>query len=343
MKHIPVSDPFGAGTDPSMPWLGAVLDPAKAMTRLQLACTRFVDEAVELCAIRVTRHKPSRRCVVEYDFESKGASSDASSRRQAKFTLLGKVRAKGLDKRTAQLVEALSRAEFEPDSADGISVPEVAGIIPEFRMWLQLKVPGVPATDLLAQADGAELARRIADAAHKVHATPIAPERNHTIGDELRILSDRLSLLAKIKPGWAPRLQRVLEASVRLGGSLRTPQPCGIHRDFYPAQILVDVKRLWLLDFDLFCKGDPALDIGNFIGHLTEQSLRRFGDANALVDRERAMEDRFVELSGEETRPRTQAYQTLTLVRLIQLSTEFAERRPFTERLLQLCEQRLEL
>src|SRR5437773_3836244 len=31
---------------------------------------------------------------------------------------------------------------------------------------------------------------------------------------------------------------------------------------------------VWLLDFDLYCQGDPALDIGNFVGHLTEQSLR---------------------------------------------------------------------
>ena len=135
---------------------------------------------------------------------------------------------------------------------------------------------------------------------------------------------------------------------MRLGDSLFEPEPCMIHRDFYPAQVLVDGSRgrsprLWLLDFDLFCNGDPALDIGNFIGHLTEQSLRMFGDANALADRERAIEDRFVQLSGEDARFRVRAYQTLTLVRHIQLSTEFTERRPFTKPLLQLCEERLGL
>src|SRR5882762_2153536 len=162
MKRLPVSDPFGAAADPAMPWLAAMLDPVEAMTRLQSACTRFIDEAAELCAIRVTRHKPGRRCVVEYDFESKrGPPSHTPGQRQAKFTLLGKVRAKGLDKRTPQLLEALRRAGFEADSADGISVPEVAGMIPEFRMWLQVKVPGIPASDLLAQPNGAELARRI--------------------------------------------------------------------------------------------------------------------------------------------------------------------------------------
>src|SRR5256714_4426830 len=168
MKRIPVSDPFGAAADPAMPWLTSALDPVEAMTRLQSACTRFVDEATELCAIRITRHKPGRRCVVEYDLESKRRSpSHNHGQPQAKFTLLGKVRAKGLDKRTPQVLQGFCRAGFGANSIDRISVPEVAGAIPEFRMWLQVKVPGLAATELLEQPNGAVLARRIADAAHK--------------------------------------------------------------------------------------------------------------------------------------------------------------------------------
>jgi len=36
------------------------------------------------------------------------------------------------------------------------------------------------------------------------------------------------------------------------------------------------------------------------------------------------------------------SYTTLTLVRHIYISTQIAERRPFTEALLELCEQRLD-
>src|SRR5215510_13783852 len=98
MKQIPVSDPLAAAADPAMPWLTAALDPVEAITHLQSACSNFVDKNADLRAIRVTRHKPGRRCVVEYEF-------DAPGQRQAKFNLLGKVRAKGLDKRTPQLLE----------------------------------------------------------------------------------------------------------------------------------------------------------------------------------------------------------------------------------------------
>jgi thiamine kinase-like enzyme len=67
-----------------------------------------------------------------------------------------------------------------------------------------------------------------------------------------------------------------------------------IHRDFYPDQILVDRDRLWLVDLDLCCQGDPALDIGNFIAHITEQSLRQTGDPSAM-EQEAALREAFIQ------------------------------------------------
>jgi aminoglycoside phosphotransferase (APT) family kinase protein len=105
--------------------------------------------------------------------------------------------------------------------------------------------------------------------------------------------------------------------------------------------VIVDRTRLWLLDFDLYCHGDPALDAGNFIGHVTQESLCTLDDAAAWRDRELALEERFIELTGEAARPAVRAYTTLTLARHVYLSTQFPERTPFTDRLLMLCEERL--
>src|SRR5262249_50836435 len=127
----------------------------------------------------------------------------------------------------------------------------------------------------------------------------------------------------------------------RLGAATPLPAPCGIHRDFYPDQVIVDGSRLYLIDFDLYCESDPGLDIGNFLGHITEQSLRTLRDPAAMADLEGAMEERFVALSGEATRTAMRAYATLTLVRHVYLSTLFPERRPFTGSLMELCEERL--
>jgi hypothetical protein len=169
----------------------------------------------------------------------------------------------------------------------------------------------------------------------------VRPARRHTIADEPRILHERLPLVAEAYPQWATRIERLLNACDRLGAGLPQPIYAGIHRDFYADHVIVDRERLYLLDFDLYCEGDPALDVGNFLGHLIEQGLRTLGDPTALLGCQAALEDRFAQLAGEATRGAVEAYATLTLGRHVYLSTQFPERRPFTETLLDLCEQRL--
>jgi aminoglycoside phosphotransferase (APT) family kinase protein len=147
--------------------------------------------------------------------------------------------------------------------------------------------------------------------------------------------------VSQAKPALRKRIDQILAGCDRLGASVPKPRTCGIHRDFYPAQVLIRKDRLFLLDFDLYCAGDPGLDAGNFLGHMIEESLRTFGDADALSAQQRALEERFVELSGAAVRPAVHAYTTLTLVRHIYLSTQFAGREAFTERLIELCRLRL--
>ena len=185
------------------------------------------------------------------------------------------------------------------------------------------------------------LARRIAEAVHKLHQARVPTDRRHTIADELRILRGCLPTVARLETRWAERIERLLDACGRLGAATPDPILRGIHRDFYADQVIVDGPRLYLLDFDLYCEGDPALDVGNFLGHVTEQSLRTQGCPGALVEVERGMEERFVELSGEATRPSLRAYAMLTLVRHVYLSTLFPDRRQTTGSLLELCEERL--
>ncbi len=339
---IPVVDPFGAVQDPKMPFLARALDPDQARQHLaRCFAERSAKHATKevllrLCAIRITRWKPERRCLIEYDVEVEAPGASVQS-----LTLIGKVRAKGLDKTTYAVQTSLWRGAFGVRCEDDICVPEPVGTILEFHMWLQAKEPGVAATELLLKPDGAALARRIAEAACKLHQANVSASRRHTMADELRILHERLALVAQAKPAWDERLRRLLAACDRLGATVPEPAPRGIHRDFYPAQVIVNGPRLCLVDFDLYCQGDPALDIGNFLGHLTEQSLRTFHDAGALADRENALAERFVELAGEATRAAVRAYATLTLARHIHISTLFPERRPFTSRLLELCEERL--
>ena len=47
-----------------------------------------------------------------------------------------------------------------------------------------------------------------------------------------------------------------------------------IHADFYAKQVLVDGGKASLLDLDRAVRGDPAADLGRFLGHLERDALR---------------------------------------------------------------------
>jgi hypothetical protein len=338
-SKIAVSDPFNAVADAALPGLALALDPSSAREEFKRRLPRLSRRGkLHLKAIRVSSHKPGRRCVVEYDVRV--LDPDARSR---KLTLVGKIRARRSGNEGYRLLDAIWRAGFQSKSADGISVPKPVGVISRFQMWFQRKVPGRTATLLLPEAQGAGLAIRIAEAIYKLHRANVPTDRVHGMVDELRILNDCLGKVRQLQPGWSARLSRIARACEQLGASLPEPRPCGIHRDFYPAQVLVHDDRIYLIDFDLYCLGDPALDIGNFVGHMQEQALRELGDARAMDGASRALVSRFTELSRGTSEKAIEVYTDLTLARHIYLSTQYAERRAFTEALLTLCESRLSL
>jgi thiamine kinase-like enzyme len=335
---IHVTDPFGVTKDPYMQYLYLALNPIEFQKEFDtnIQSQRFFKRKINLRSIHVNRYKPGKRCLIEYTFEE-----ERDNGRNKLIVLIGKVKASGLRESGYKLLKSLRKNGFGSENKDEIFVPKPVGIIQRFNMWLQNKVSGKVSTQLLTENNGTLIARKIADAAHKIHLSGIPTKRRHTMVDELTILRERLSHFSYENPKFEKRIERLLKECERVGDSVSVPQTRGIHRDFYPDQIVIDGTRLYVLDFDLYCNGDPALDIGNFLGHITEQSLRALGNPDALLEVEQAMEDRFVELSGEATRPRVQAYKILTLARHIHISTVFPERRPFTERILELCEERL--
>lgn len=337
MNAIAVAAPPQVLTETGLPKLALALDPTSARKQLKRRLPLLSGEGkLRLKEIRVIRHKPGRRCVVEYD-----AEVDRPDVASHTITLIGKTRVRRSGNEGFRVQKAIWEAGFQDNSVDGISVPEPIGVIPAFQMWFQRKVAGVTVDKLWMETEGIALARRIAEAANKLHRAGVPIDKAHGIEDELRILRVCLNQVAQRHPAWAQRLERLMDACERLAAGLPVPKVCGIHRDFYSSQVIIDGDRLWLIDFDLYCQGDPALDVGNFIGHITEQALREQGRADALLAIEQALEDRFLDLSEGVTRAAVRGYTNLTLVRHIFLSTNFPERRHLTEALLQLCEERL--
>ena len=334
---MPTAD-IALHADPDLPGLAHALDPTRAEVEVGQAIRPLVPEGahVTLLETRVLAHKARRRCVMAYQFDVRCGTD------RSRLAVIGKIRARKDGVHAYRQLRSVWDSGFAVDSDDGISVPEPIGVVPAFGMWLQRSVEGPTLTNLLAGPDGVSLARRTAEAAHKLHRAGIASIHRHTIADELHILDRCFAGVAVAIPEFASRLVRLADACHRVGATLPAPAWCGSHRDFYSDQVVVDRNgRLFLVDFDMYCEADPGLDIGNFLGHVTEYSLRCCGDARALEPVERALERRFGELAGESARVAARAYAALTVARHVYLSTRVADRHRTTASLLDLAERRM--
>jgi hypothetical protein len=323
--------------DEALPTLSDALRPGVAEPLLIGRLERAIPGLAYLRAIHVRAYKPGRRCLIEYELSVLGPTAALESQ-----SVLGKIRANRFGNAGYRQLRAIWDAGFSSSSPDGISVPEPLGTVPALQMWLQRRVPGTVATEVLCGPRGIPLAERIAEAAHKLHTCGVAPEKRHTMADELRILVRCLNDVADAHPELTARVHRLIDMCVRLGGSLPSPAYCSSHRDFYGDQVLVSGHRLAVIDFDLFCEADPGLDMGNFLGHVTEHAFRRFANADALSWIERRLEDHFVLRAGEHVRQAVRVYAALTIARHVYLSTRFADRSRLTPALLSLAAARVQ-
>jgi hypothetical protein len=267
----------------------------------------------------LVRHKPGRRCLIEYHL------TDGS-------TLIGKMRARGADSRCFAIQQELWGSGFGRDAADRIMVAEPVAIAPDLALCLQRKVDGIPLN--IAP-------ERAAAAIAKLHRSGVKPAKRHLLADELRILRERLAALALRQPQWRNRLKRLEEDAAELADQAEPVHPRSIHRDFYHDHLISDGVNVHIIDLDLFCVGDPAVDIGNYTAHLIELGLRLHGDADWYCNWRQAFELHYRKHVGDVSLINIRIYELLSMLRLIEISDRIGARRPFAEGLLGSCEDRL--
>lgn len=317
-----------AGTTTPNTSLGECIDPAR-MRPLILSALGLHDQNWQLRPVQVLRHKPGRRALLQYVL---------SHPVEQKQVILGKLRFKGLDKRGFRVQKALFEQGFDIPK---LFVPEALAMLPEQRLWLQRKVGGVMASKLITPQGTPTLSERIGRAIASLHRTKLDIDRHWTLDDELKMLDERLQQAATARPAWADRIHALMQALRRMADGMSHNPSTGIHRDCYADQILVDEDRLWWLDLDLYCQGDPALDVGNFVAHLMEDALRHHRSETALDAHRQALVDAYQAECPDVKRDSIEGWTTLALARHVQLSTQFSARLHTTLPLIECCEQRL--
>ncbi|MFZ3583780.1 phosphotransferase [Loktanella sp. DJP18] len=275
------------------------------------------------------RHKPGRRALIRY-------SADSPPR-----VRLGKLRAKGPDRRTPALHNALRAAGLDGRAPHHVGVPQAFGGLDAPPVWLQAQVDGPTMTEALLDGAGPGVAQRAGAALALLHVTPVATDRTWTMTDEMAVLDKGLRVAVQDVPAEAATIARISAAAHRVAAALPSGSVTGIHRDFYPDQILLGDPVTWVLDLDLYASGDPAVDLGNMLAHLTELGLRTEKDPDRFAAHKRAFVTGYGGADRAGGAARVEALHWISLARHIQISRRFDDRQHTTAPLIALCEQAL--
>ncbi|MFT5363195.1 MAG: Ser/Thr protein kinase RdoA (MazF antagonist) [Dinoroseobacter sp.] len=253
--------------------------------------------------VSLTRLKPGRRAMMRYSM------TDGT-------VLLGKIRAKGADAHAPAIQAGLRAAGL--DGTDGVGVPAMAGTFAQPALWLQKAVEGRVLSELLDTGDAKAAMHRTGRALAALHNCPPQTSRRWTHDNEFAVLAKALS---------SPYHADLLSVAKRRLDTLPTAPLVGLHRDFYFDQVLVGPETLWLVDLDLHARGDAAVDIGNFIAHLSELAVRR----GKALDHFGPLKETFI--AGYETRrispdpARIDLLHWISLARHIGIAERFPDRR----------------
>ena len=227
------------------------------------------DASLEDCVARpLSKH--GRHRAVRYDLVARVAGAPQAFRDQ----WVGKFYGRDDEaRRVATILRAWAATGCR--APDGLVIPAVLAYHAPFRLLLLRYEPGESMTAALARNHALALPA-IGRALAALHATPVAVDERTTAAAVLDDLRPRMVDLCARFPGRKDFLRQSLEKLER-----RTPdgpaRPSFLHGDLGPAQLLWQMGRVVVLDFDKCTGGDPALDLGNLATQLRRLTLRKPG------------------------------------------------------------------
>jgi aminoglycoside phosphotransferase (APT) family kinase protein len=214
---------------------------------------------------KVLSETPGERKVIQYRFFSSGKGGDF----RPMFSCVAKFYADERGAETSRVMEALVKAHEPIPSL--LAVPRPLGYDPEARFAVQQFVEGVPFPQLITLHDSRPYFILAGKALAGLHTRAVPVGEIKGLSDHLiDLIHPHPLLLAEKIPSYRSRIDSILKALREWedrSADHRADSP--IHRDFHLRQLFYGESRVWLADWDLFARGDPALDLGNFIVYLT--------------------------------------------------------------------------
>ncbi|PTQ74591.1 aminoglycoside phosphotransferase family protein [Celeribacter persicus] len=298
------------------PGLSAALTPQSAERFLRDATGYSLSGAPKLL-----RHKPGRRALVRYDCQEGPA-------------ILGKLHARKRDWRTPAVHARMRELGFDGTGAGEAAVPKAWPAPGDQNLWFMEEVEGTALSEFQTTSADPAVFRRTGQALAELHAAPLDLDRNWNHGNELSVLGKALDTARETQD--PVHLDRAHILAAQKLAALPPVQERPIHRDFYPDQVLVAQRKIWLLDLDLAAMGDPAIDLGNFEAHLIEYALRSTGDPWALQHHATAFFAGYADMRPAPDPHRVRVLRDVSLLRHAHIATRFPDRRAFAPGILEL-------
>lgn len=312
------------------PGLSVALDPTTMGARIgDFLDARIQENAAP--AISLLRHKPGRRALIRYDI--------SLADNLPPVVILGKLRAKGADRRTPALHCSLRAAGLDGSAPNYVGVAPVLGLTNEPALWFQPLLQGATMTEHLT-ALGLAASQSAGHALACLHSTGVKTDRLWSMVDEIAVLDRALSEVENALPTRSAEINETFECARRKVEDLGQITTTCIHRDFYPDQLLLDTPITWLLDLDDMAQGDPTIDVANYFSHLTEFGLRWHADQDTFVGDAQAF------MASYQThryldRERAEILHWVSLARGIGIAHRIEGRRHTVDPLISLCHSAL--
>ena len=260
----------------SDPALAAAREAFKEVEVVDALAPFFPGEKLRRVNVRVLRHRKGRRALIAYTLYF------GRPRGGAKRTVLLAKAYRG--ERASHVFDVLGQAHAAAlASTSRFRTPAPIALLEDWGVVVFEKMDGFPVTTKSRTSDFACTGSAIA----AFHAAQMHFEEFRKPEDELGDAATWIHEASKVSAKLPAAGEFVLRHLQRAVSSLESEQTRPLHRDFYPAQVLVGHGAPAFIDLDDAAMGGAAMDAGNFLAHLSmfpEPSRRRAGAAfiNAL-------------------------------------------------------------
>ena len=289
-----------------LPGLALAADPALLTEHLRTSAAGRIGTA-SVTRVRTICYRPGFSCVLGYLIESETPGPrEVIGKVYSKDDVASGVRAR---------LEVLS-----PQAAEvGLTIPRLLHWSQPDHLVFMERVPGANMDRLLFNASSQDEALTTidlaAEALARFHGLQLDVPVTRTFESEYKRMRRRLRRIGRIAGGLARQARDVLaDHDV---ADMTTPEEdlCVIHSDFKPDQLLVHDGRTSLIDLDGACRGDPAIDVGNFMAALRKQAVVN-GYANFPALADAFYQGYFARRPSDAIAARARAFQGVALVRM---------------------------